>query len=104
MPLSAADLGPNAGKTWQHYLRMLRTKNAHFEYLEELNEKAERGETRSLAEAVYLNQLLAEHDLEVKRFAQSMRALAQEHPGEHSTLLELLTDRNNDLGKLKAIT
>ncbi|MGR8920681.1 MAG: hypothetical protein ACU85V_13780 [Gammaproteobacteria bacterium] len=77
---------------------MLDSKDAHFEFLRQLNEKRDRGEERSLAEGAYLEKLLAEHDSCVSEFTRAMQALARTDAAARAALVEAITQANAALG------
>lgn len=83
---------------WQAYEAMLVTKDAHFSFLEELETKYRHGGRRTLAEGRRLEQLLAEHDAQVRAFRQSVEALQKEDLAAHHALLMHIRRANADLG------
>ena len=83
---------------WRAYEAMLRTKDAHFSFLEELEAKYRDGGRRTLAEGRRLEQLLAAHDAQVRAFRQSVTALQQEDIAAHHALLTHIRRANADLG------
>ena len=84
-------LPETARSAWQAYEEMLRTKDAHFSYLEHLEEKYRQGGRRTLAESTYLDQLLAAHDGQVKTFRHALTELARADLAAHQALIEHLT-------------
>ena len=95
------DLDPlpdTALPAWQAYEAMLKTKDAHFSLLEELETKYRDGGRRTLAEGRRLEHLLAEHDAQVHAFRHSIAALQQEDLAAHHALLMHIRHANADLG------
>ena len=87
---------------WQAYEAMLKTKDAHFSFLEELETKYRNGGRRTFAEGRRLEQLLAEHDAQVRAFRQSVVALQQEDLAAHHALLMHIRRANADVGNASA--
>ena len=83
---------------WRAYEAMLETKDAHFSLLEELETKYRDGGRRSLAEGRRLEQLLANHDTQVRAFRRSVTALQQQDLAAHHALLLHIRHANADLG------
>lgn len=79
---------------------MLASKDSHFAELKRLNEKRDSGEQRTLSEAAYLDKLLAEHDVCVRRFSSAMRELAAVDASARAALLSAITAVNRDLGNV----
>ena len=99
------ELGPlpdAALPAWQAYEAMLKTKDAHFTLLEELETKYRDGGRRTFAEGRRLEQLLAEHDAQVHAFRRSVSALQQEDLAAHHALLMHIRHANADLGNAPA--
>ncbi len=93
-----APLPDPALPAWRAYEAMLKTKEAHFSFLEALETKYRDGGRRTLAEGRRLEQLLAEHDAQVRAFRQSVAALQQEDLAAHHALLMHISRANSDLG------
>ena len=86
-----------ARPAWRAYCEMLKSKDAHFDTLEELNRKYTDGGRRSLAEIAHLEQLLETHDRSVARFATAMRALGEASSEAHGLLVNALAELNESL-------
>ena len=87
---------------WRAYEAMLGTKDAHFSFLEALEIKYRDGGRRTFAEGRRLEQLLAEHDEQVRAFRRSIMALQQEDLAAHHALLVHIRHANADLGSATA--
>lgn len=83
---------------WRAYEAMLETKNAHFSCLEALETKYRDGGRRTFAESRRLEQLLTEHDAQVRTFRQSIAALQKQDLAAHHALLLHIRNANADLG------
>jgi hypothetical protein len=79
---------------WQAYCAMVTSKDDHFRYLEELEQKYRTGGSRTLAEIARLDSLLKEHDRCVSSFTSAMKALATEDSLARSALIELIATVN----------
>ncbi len=97
-PVIDANLPKVAVPAWQAYQAMEQTKQRHLNYLKELNARHERGGSRSIAESVYLESLLKEHDQMVTAFRGAMRALLVTDLEAHNRLLQYITKFNENLG------
>jgi len=91
-----ADVAPNelpdiAHPAWLAYLAMRNSKQAHFGFLETLDQKVQQGGVRTLAERARLDTLLAEHDRCVAEFAPEIKALGAQDADARNTLLRLMT-------------
>ena len=91
-------LPDSALPAWQAYEAMLKTKDAHFSFLEELEIKYRDGGRRTFAEGRRLELLLAEHDAQVRAFRSSVSALQQEDLAAHHALIMHIRSANADLG------
>ncbi len=87
-----------AGPAWEAYRAMEASKLRYFGLLQEVETKAERGLPRTLAERMQLEQLLAEHDRQVARFREAVKALMSKEPEAHAALVERLRLENEALG------
>ena len=87
---------------WRAYEAMLKTKHAHFSFLETLETKYRDGGRRTLAEGRRLEQLLAEHDTKVRAFRRAVAGLQQEDLSAHHALLLHIRRANADLGSAPA--
>ena len=94
----AVNLPDAAQPAWRAYCAMLASKDAHFGFLDHLNRKVNEGGQRTLAEAARLQQLLAEHNICVKEFASTVKALANSEPAAHAALVAALASLNQALG------
>ena len=81
---------------WHAYEAMLRTKDAHFSLLRTLETSYRDGGRRTFAENRRLEQLLAEHDAQVRVFRRSVAALQQEDLAAHHALVEHIRRANAD--------
>ena len=77
---------------------MLASKQAHYGFLEGLEEKYQAGGKRSLAEISHLDGLLETHNQCVKSFTEAQKSLLHTNPGAHKMLIEILSDANAHLG------
>ena len=93
-----APLPDAALPAWSAYEAMLRTKDAHFSFLAQLEEKYRDSGRRTLAEARRLEQLLAEHDLQVRAFRGAVTALQKSDLAAHQALVEHIRLSNVGLG------
>jgi bacterioferritin-associated ferredoxin len=87
-----------ARPAWRAYCDMLNSKDAHFGYLEGINQKYQNGGVRTLAEIARLEQLLGVHDRCVKCFAEAMRALGAANSEAHGALVTAIAELNASLG------
>jgi len=78
---------------------MLTSKDLHFQTLAELTEKYRAGGRRSLAEAAYLEGLLAAHTSNVHAFKSALAVLAAEDPAARNALVKLLAETGEGLGQ-----
>jgi hypothetical protein len=84
---------------WAAYRAMELSKHRHFELLQELEARAQQGQPRRLAETAELQRLLTEHDRQVARFRDAVRALMADDPAAHAALVERLKLENRPLGR-----
>lgn len=85
-------------ETWQAYSDMFKSKQAHYEFLELLENKKKKfnlGPTEE--EQKKLEGLLAQHDTNVKRFTQLSVALKSSHPDSHTALFQLIAEAGDGL-------
>ena len=102
-PVTELDPLPDAAlPAWRAYEAMLETKDAHFSFLQELETRYRYGGRRTLAEGRRLEQLLAEHDAQVRAFRRSVAALQREELAAHHALLVHIRRANADLGNAPA--
>ncbi len=94
----AINLPDAAQPAWRAYCAMLASKDAHFGFLDQLNRKVNDGGQRTLAEAARLQQLLAEHNICVKDFASTVKALASGDPPAHAAFVAALASLNQAMG------
>lgn len=87
-------LPPAALPAWAAYLAMEQSKHSHLELLRAVDLKERDGGARTLAESARLAQLLADHDLNVRRFAQAVRELRESDAEAARCLLRHLTAAN----------
>jgi uncharacterized protein Yka (UPF0111/DUF47 family) len=80
---------------------MLSSKDAHFSYLEELDQKYQAGGQRALAEIAHLADLLETHNQCVARFAGVMRDLRNADAEAHSQLVSAIAELNRSLGNIE---
>ena len=76
---------------WEAYLEMDHSKRAHFEYLDALEKQERDGGYRTLEQTSKLDNLLTEHDRNVREFTRRVRALEVEDIAAHQKLLERIT-------------
>ena len=93
----AINLPDAAQGAWRAYCAMLASKDAHFGFLAELDNKVKSGGQRTLAEAARLAQLLTEHNDRVVAFASAVRALKSAEPAAHAALVAALASINQAL-------
>jgi hypothetical protein len=91
-------LPPKAKPAVAAYEAMESSKKAHFDYLDELDARVQRGGQRTLADEARLRTLLSEHDRAVADFRAENLALQQVDRAAHAAFLRYLTTRNADLG------
>ena len=84
----AEDLSPEAAAAWQAYQAMSASKDNYFTLLRAVEEKYKTGGGPTFAEGLKLEQLLGEHDRQVKQFNQAMTALTD--PAARQQVVELL--------------
>lgn len=82
--------GPQAEAAWQAWVEMGQSKRLYFNFLRELDEKYDRGDSPSIAENLKMEKLLAEHDRNVKRFNRAMGAVSD--PDEREVLMKKLSE------------
>ena len=87
-----------ASEAWLAYTNMLASKQAHFNFLETLEQKYDSGGKRSLAEISYVEGLLETHNQRVKSFAEAQKSLFQKNPDAHQIFIAILSDTNQHLG------
>ena len=85
-------LPPAAIFVWQRYLAMIASKDAHFSFLESLEEKYKHGGNRTLAEIAHLEGLLDSHNSCVKAFTDAQKLLATNDPEAHVEFINVLKD------------
>ena len=91
-------LPPAARAAWEAYQRMLASKTAHFDFLSELDRKAQQGGQRTLAEIARLETLLSAHTAAVRAFRECVSELAAADPAARDALLAHLHLVNAPLG------
>ena len=80
-----------AHATWRAYLAMRDSKQAHFDFLETLEQKYQHGGIRTLAEKARLDTLLADHNRTVAEFAGEIKSLGASDLAARDKLLGLMT-------------
>ncbi len=96
--MSDSELPLAALPAWEAYKAMERTKRRHLNFLKELSERHRGGGVRTMAEGVYLERLLKEHDGQVSMFRSSMTELMQADLTAHASLIEYIKKFNETLG------
>lgn len=82
-------LGPEGEAAWQAYLAMGKTKRIYFGFLQELDQKYDKNESPSIAENLKMEELLADHDVNVKGFNEAMAKVTD--AGDRELLMKKLT-------------
>lgn len=77
---------------------MQASKQAHFEYLAELEAKVQGGTRRTLAENARLDWLLSQHNICVAAFTKARKQLAVKDAGAYQILVELLSEAHASIG------
>lgn len=91
------DQRAEAAKTWQAYNAMETTKQRHFDYLSQLDRKKKNFNLDPTAnEKQLLEQLLRDHDEQVKQFTEASGCLKSENPDTHTALFKYI-GKINDL-------
>ena len=93
-----ADLPSEATFAWQRYVAMIASKDAHFGFLELLEEKYQHGGTRTLAEIAHLEGLLETHNSCVQAFTNTQKLLATNNPQAHKLFINVLRDDTAKIG------
>ena len=96
---TSQSLPATAEPAWRAWRAMLASKDLHFQTLAEITEKYRAGGRRSLAEAAYLEGLLAAHTSNVHAFKAALAALAAEDPAARNALVKLLAETGEGLGQ-----
>lgn len=91
-------LPKDAAEAWLAYTNMLASKEAHYSFLESLDQKYQSGGKRSLAEIAHLDGLLNTHNKCVKSFTEAQKSLLTTSPQSHKAFIEILSDTNAHLG------
>ena len=69
------NLPEDAQTAWDAYQAMGLSKQSHFGFLQELDQKYKEGGSPSIAENLHLEDLLKKHDEKVKAFNKAMRSI-----------------------------
>lgn len=77
---------------------MVNSKNAHFDYLTELEDKYANGGRRTLAELAHLEGLLSVHHEAVEQFKNTQKTLIETNRNAHAKFVEILATVNASLG------
>ena len=88
-----------AEPAWRAWRAMLASKDLHFQTLAQITEKYRAGGRRSLAEAAYLEGLLAAHTSNVHAFKAELATLAVDDPAARNALVKLLAETGEGLGQ-----
>jgi hypothetical protein len=86
------DLPQAARLAWRAYLAMRETKQAYFEFLQELDVKYRTGGAPTFAENLKLEELLTAHDSKVAAFSEAMRAMKDVDQSEREALLKRISE------------
>ena len=87
---SNSGLSPTAEAAWQAYQAMGKTKRIYFGFLTELDQKYDKNQSPSIAENLKMEELLADHDANVKVFNEAMAEVTE--PEDREQLMKKLTD------------
>ncbi len=91
-----------AAAAWQAYNAMETTKQRHITLLAGLENRYGSLEKADAGEALLLDKLLRDHDLQVKRFTQEMAALKAADAAAHAALLAYMQEINATLARYSA--
>ena len=83
-------LSPVAEDAWQAYQAMGRTKRIYFGFLTELDQKYDKNQSPSIAENLKMEELLADHDKNVKLFNEAMEKVTE--PTDREQLMLKLSE------------
>lgn len=83
-------LGPEGEEAWQAYIAMGKTKRIYFGFLTELDQKYDKNESPSIAENLKMEELLADHDANVKLFNKAMAKVSD--TADRELLMKKLTE------------
>lgn len=95
-------LAGDGADAWQAYNAMQATKQRHYELLEALETKKKKfniGPTTR--DTTLLKHLLADHDVQVKRFTSASTNLKASNPVAHKTLFEYIGLINHAVGEVR---
>ena len=90
------DLPEDAQTAWDAYQAMGLSKQSHFGFLQELDQKYKEGGSPSIAENLHLEDLLKKHDEKVKAFNKAMRSIEGKEAREK--ILKKLSADNSTMG------
>ncbi len=86
-------LEPDCDEAWDAYNAMFKSKTAHFEFMEVLeNKKRNFNLNPTEDDKQKLADLLALHDAEVKRFTGASIELKKSNPSAHKALFEYIAE------------
>ena len=88
-----------AAPAWQAYNAMETTKQRHITLLAGLENRYGSLEKAHAGEALLLDKLLRDHDLQVKRFTCEMAALKNTDAAAHAALLAYMQEINSTLAR-----
>ena len=89
-------LPEEAQRAWDAYQAMGLSKQSHFGFLQELDQKYKEGGSPSIAENLYLEDLLKKHDEKVKVFNKAMQSIESKEAREK--ILKKLSADNATMG------
>lgn len=93
-------LAGDGADSWQAYNAMQATKQRHYEFLVTLETKKKKfNMDPTLRDATLLKHLLADHDVQVKRFTTASTALKNSNLASHKTLFEYIGLINHATGE-----